>query len=265
VLDYADRHGMVIIDETAAVGLNMLIDAGIAQNKPKRTFGPEVLGDASQAALAQHVRELIARDKNHPSVVMWSLINEPASNEEGSREFFEPIVELARELDPTRPLTYSVVLFATAENDKIADMFDVISLNRYFGWYITPGDLVTAEHYLRHELGTWEKFGKPIMVTEYGADTQPGAHSVWDAPWTEEYQAKFLDTYHRVFDEFPFFVGEQVWNFADFQTSNGTHRVEGNKKGVFTRDRKPKAAAHELRRRWTSFANSKPGTADAAE
>jgi beta-glucuronidase len=258
VLDYADRHGMVIIDETAAVGLNMLIDAGIAQNKPKRTFGPEMLGDASQAALAQHVRELIARDKNHPSVVMWSLINEPASNEEGSREFFEPIVNLARELDPTRPLTYSVVLFANAENDKIVDLFDVISLNRYYGWYITPGDLATAEQYLRQDLASWEKFQRPVMVTEYGADTQPGAHSVWDAPWTEEYQSKFLATYHRVFDEVPYFVGEQVWNFADFQTSNGTHRVEGNKKGVFTRDRKPKAAAHELRRRWTSFGNGKP-------
>jgi len=258
VLDYADRHGMVIIDETAAVGLNMLIDSGIAQKGVKRTFGPEQLGDASQAALAQHVRELIARDKNHPSVVMWSLINEPASNEDGSREYFEPIVKLARELDPTRPLTYSVVMFANAQNDKIVDLFDVISLNRYYGWYVTPGDLATAEQYLRMDLASWEKFGVPVMMTEYGADTQPGAHSIWDGPWTEEYQANLLDMYHRVFDEVPYFVGEQVWNFADFQTSNGTHRVEGNKKGAFTRDRKPKAAAHALRRRWTSFGNSLP-------
>jgi len=260
VLEYADRQGMVIIDETAAVGLNMLIEAGLTQNKHKYTFGPDVLGDASQAALMQHVRELIARDKNHPSVVMWSLINEPASNDEGSRAYFEPIVKMAREMDPTRPLTYSVVMFANAENDKIVDLFDVISLNRYYGWYITPGDLKTAENYLRMDLKSWEKFGRPVMMTEYGADTQPGAHSVWDAPWTEEYQANFLDMYHRVFDEFEYFVGEQVWNFADFQTSDGTHRVEGNKKGAFTRDRKPKAAAHALRRRWTSFGHSKPGT-----
>ena len=258
VLEFADRHGMVIIDETAAVGLNMLIEAGLAQNKLKYTFGPDVLGDASQAAMMQHVRELIARDKNHPSVVMWSLINEPASNDAGSRAYFEPIVELARELDPTRPLTYSLVMFANAENDVILDLFDVISLNRYYGWYITPGDLKTAEQYLRMDLASWEKFGKPVMMTEYGADTQPGAHSVWDGPWTEEYQANLLDMYHRVFDDVDYFVGEQVWNFSDFQTSNGTHRVEGNKKGAFTRDRKPKAAAHALRRRWTSFGNSKP-------
>ncbi|WP_110587987.1 beta-glucuronidase [Microbacterium suaedae] len=260
VLDFADRHGMVIIDETAAVGLNMLIDAGISKGGEKRTFGPEVIGDESQAALAQHVRELIARDKNHPSVVMWSLINEPASNEDGSREYFEPIVRLARELDPSRPITFSLVMFANAKNDQIVDLFDVISLNRYYGWYVTPGDLRTAESYLRMDLASWEAFGKPVMMTEYGADTQPGAHSIWDGPWTEEYQASLLDMYHRVFDEVPYFVGEQVWNFADFQTSNGTHRVEGNKKGAFTRDRKPKAGAHALRRRWTSFGDRKPGT-----
>jgi beta-glucuronidase len=59
-----------------------------------------------------------------------------------------------------------------------------------------------------------------------------------------------LKANHEVVDEFSNFVGEQVWNFADFQTSQGIMRVQGNKKGVFTRDRKPKMAAHMLRERW---------------
>jgi beta-glucuronidase len=45
-------------------------------------------------------------------------------------------------------------------------------------------------------------------------------------------------------------VGEHVWNFADFKTAEGLIRVDGNKKGVFTRDRKPKLAARLLRDRW---------------
>jgi beta-glucuronidase len=98
------------------------------------------------------------------------------------------------------------------------------------------------------------------MMTEYGADTQPGLHSVWDQAWTEEYQSDLLEMYHRVFDRFPQFVGEQVWNFADFATSNGIHRVDGNKKGVFTRDRKPKSAAFALRRRWRGLDGRKPGS-----
>ena len=56
--------------------------------------------------------------------------------------------------------------------------------------------------------------------------------------------------YHRVFDRVDAVVGEQMWNFADFETKPGVFRVDGNKKGVFTRDRRPKAAAYLLRRRW---------------
>ena len=66
---------------------------------------------------------------------------------------------------------------------------------------------------------------------------------------------------HRVFDRTDAVVGEQVWNFADFNTTAGIIRVGGNKKGVFTRDRQPKAAAHALRRRWlnASHPTGRPG------
>ncbi len=259
VYDFADRHGIVVIDETAAVGLNNEVAAGLTGQQAPPTFSDEACNDASQAALAQHVRELIARDKNHPSVVMWCLTNETASLDPASRADFEPIVALAREIDPTRPMTYAAVMFANPDNDCLADLFDVICLNRYYGWYVTPGDLATAENFLERELRMWaDKFGKPLMMTEYGADTMAGMHSVWDQPWSEEYQADLLATYHRVFDRIPEFVGEQVWNFADFQTSIGIHRVDGNKKGVFTRDRRPKSVARALRRRWTEIGTTKP-------
>ncbi|MEU4162928.1 beta-glucuronidase [Actinoplanes sp. NPDC026670] len=259
VMDFADRHGIVVIDETAAVGLNLAVVSGLTGAPPRQTFSPETFGDDTRDAHAQAIRELIARDKNHPSVVMWSLTNEPASNEDGAREYFEPLVKLARTLDPTRPLTYSAVMFAAAANDQIADLFDVLSINRYYGWYIATGDLATAEQYLEQDLRGWlARFGKPIMMSEYGADTQAGLHSIWDTPWTEEYQSAFLAMHHRVFDRIDGFVGEHVWNFADFQTSHGIHRVDGNKKGVFTRDRRPKAAAQELRRRWRELGHRKP-------
>lgn len=265
VLEFADRHGIVVIDETAAVGLNLGVQAGLSGKPTTPSFSAATFNDQTQEAHAQHIRELISRDKNHPSVVMWCIANEPASNEDGALEYFTPLVELARELDPTRPLTYAIVMFATFKNDQIIDLFDVISLNRYYGWYIMSGDLESAEKYLRMDIQGWiDRVDKPIMMTEYGADTQPGVHSVWDQPWSEEYQTAFLDMHHRVFDEFPQFVGEQVWNFADFQTSNGIHRVDGNKKGVFTRTRQPKAAAHALRARWRKIGNRKP-TANAAE
>jgi beta-glucuronidase len=259
VMEFADRHGIVVIDETPAVGLNLGIIGGITGGPTPQTWSPETLNDTTREAHARVIRELVARDKNHPSVVMWSVTNEPASNEEGAREYFEPLVALTRELDPTRPVTFVNVMMAVAGKDLIADLFDVICLNRYYGWYVMPGDLRAAEAALEQELRAWEQlYGKPLIMTEYGADTIAGLHSVQDQPWTEEYQVNLLDMFHRVHDRIPAMVGEQVWNFADFQTSSGFFRVDGNKKGVFTRDRKPKAAAHALRARWTAIGSVKP-------
>ncbi|MDW8803385.1 beta-glucuronidase [Streptomyces scabiei] len=259
VLDFADRQGFVVIDESAAVGLNLFIEGGISSSNKRPTFSPETMNDDTRQAHEQALRELIARDKNHPSVVMWCVSNEPASNENGSREYFEPLVELVRELDPTRPVTYASYMFASPANDRIADLFDVLCLNRYHGWYMANGDLLTAEAALEAEIADWVKtHGKPILMSEYGADTVPGLHSVWDVPWTEEYQTALLEMHHRVFDRFDAVIGEQVWNFADFGTSNGVHRVDGNKKGVFTRQRQPKAAAHTLRARWRRTGSRKP-------
>jgi beta-glucuronidase len=261
-LDYADRHGIVVIDETAAVGLNLGIGGGFHGRVLEASFSPTMFNDATQASHAQGIRELIARDKNHPSVVMWSIANEPESVEEGAREYFQPLVELARELDPSRPLTYANEYRGTFHNDRLADLFDVICLNRYYGWYVDTADLETAALKLEAELRGWEStHGKPIIITEYGADTLAGLHAVGTQAWSEEFQSALLRTYHEVFDRVDAVIGEQVWNFADFQTSQGVIRVDGNKKGVFTRDRRPKAAAFALRERWLADGDADTGAA----
>ncbi|KAK2036187.1 hypothetical protein LZ31DRAFT_536666 [Colletotrichum somersetense] len=253
VLKYADRHGVVVIDETAAVGLNLSIVAGLHGGEKTPTFSPDTVSDETRASHDRAIRELVARDKNHPSVVMWAIANEPAASEPGAREYFEPLVALARRLDPPRPLCYANEYQASVDRCLISDLFDVLCLNRYYGWYLHTGDLEAAEEGLEAELRGWAaRFGKPIVVSEYGADTLAGLHAVGDVPWSEEYQVRVLEMSHRVFDRVDGVVGEHVWNFADFQTpSSFIFRVDGNKKGVFTRDRRPKMAAHALRERWT--------------
>jgi beta-glucuronidase len=258
-MDYADKHGILVIDETAAVGMNMGLSSGVFGTQPKKTFTEENINSASQAALASQIRELIARDKNHPCVIAWSITNEPASEEDGADTYFEPLFKLAKELDPTRPVTYVNVMLAPFDKCKLGQFADFICLNRYYGWYLNHNDLDSAILNYREEMAGWvEKFQKPLVITEYGADTLPGAHSIHGLPWSEEYQVNFLRASHLVHDEFDAVVGEQVWNFADFQTKPGIFRVLGNKKGVFTRDRQPKAAAYELKDRWTKLGNQKP-------
>ncbi|RDW65658.1 Beta-1,4-mannosidase [Aspergillus mulundensis] len=263
VMEYADRHGILVIDETPAVGLAYSIGGGVSSADSPSTFTPEGINNNTRAAHAQALRELVARDKNHPSVIMWSVANEPASDEEGARAYFEPLATLARELDPAgRPITFANLGQATYATDTISDLFDVLCLNRYFGWYSFTGDLDSAGIALKEELTGWSETypGKPIIISEYGADTLAGLHSVMGLIWSEEFQIEYLDVYHGVFDTFDNVVGEHVWNFADFQTKEGIQRVDGNKKGVFTRERRPKGAAYALKKRWSGLNNTGLGT-----
>jgi beta-glucuronidase len=250
VLDEADRRGILVIDEVAAVGLNMGLGGGIFGGQGYVTFSPETVNDQTREVHAQAIRELVARDKNHPSVVIWSIANEPESDTEGAENYFRPLFELTRELDPTRPVGFVNVMLAPYGKCRVSQFGDVLMLNRYYGWYVDTGELRAAEIEWEQELRGWASEGKPIIITEYGADTYPGLHSLPATPWTEEYQVEYLDMNHRVFDRIDAVVGEQMWNFADFATTSGIMRVGGNKKGAFTRDRQPKAAAHALRRRW---------------
>src|SRR5260370_27909546 len=80
----------------------------------------EELGTKEQHA--QVIRELIARDKNHPCIVMWSIANESASEEEGAHHYFQPLVELARDLDPQkRPFTIVLQGMSTPKPNTVSD------------------------------------------------------------------------------------------------------------------------------------------------
>jgi beta-glucuronidase len=82
-----------------------------------------------------------------------------------------------------------------------------------------------------------------------------GAHADPPAMWSEEYQAVLIERVLDVADERPFVAGAHVWVFADFATAQAEHRPHAlNFKGVFTRDRRPKLAAHRLKARWRAYA-----------
>lgn len=248
----ADEQGIVVIDETTAVGVHLNFNAILIGEKARNTF--EEIG--TKAAHEAVIKGLIERDKNHACVVMWSIANEPASDEQGAKAYFEPLVNLARTCDPQqRPVTIVTILTSQPDTCQVQDLVDVLCLNRYYGWYTQTADLKAAKLALAEELDGWsiKQPGKPIMFTEYGADTVAGMHALNDELFTEEYQIRYYEANHEVIDKYPQFIGEQVWNFADFETSTGIIRVQGNKKGIFTRERRPKAVAHYFKERWSNI------------
>jgi beta-glucuronidase len=128
---------------------------------------------------------------------------------------------------------------------------DVICINRYYGWYVRQGRFDEVETGLDQELDQiYKEYRKPIIMTEYGGDCVAGLHSLPATIWSEEYQAKLIKLTMKVMHAKKFMAGDHIWNFADFMTWQTHTRAVGNKKGVFTRDRQPKLAAHVVREIW---------------
>lgn len=250
MLQLCDREGILVIDEAPAVGLNAGFTAtGLLGGNPDGTWKTFKTAEHHRQVL----RDMVQRDKNHPCVIIWSVANEPASQEEGAKEYFEPLLDLVRELDEQkRPATLVTYEGSNPVSCKVAEICDLLIINRYRGWYDTEGNLRGAAALLKDELEGFHKRcpDKPIMLGEYGADTIAGFHDINARIFSEEYQVEFLRVYGEVFDSLPYITGEHVWNFADFATAENIKRVGGNKKGVFTRDRSPKMAAHFLKERW---------------
>lgn len=252
MMQLCDEEGILVIDEVPAVGLNTaftavgLLDAGSKTNNTWTQM-------KTKPQHEQDLQDLIERDKNHPCVICWSVANEPAAQEDGAKEYFEPLVNLVRKRDvQKRPVSIVTYEGSSPETCKVAELCDILMINRYRGWYDNEGQTEGGAALLKDELERFHKRcpEKPIMLTEYGADTLAGMHSISGRMFSEEYQVEFLKAYSKVFDELDYVQGEHVWNFADFATSENVRRVNGNKKGIFTRERQPKMAAFYLKERW---------------
>lgn len=238
-MDLADRYGILVIDELPAVGMNWWHD----------NFMPDRINEETLALHKELTTQLIARDKNHPCIVMLSVSNEAGTHEPTSRPYFEELINHARKI--TELPIINVEFTKHDDGCQVADLVDVIGLNRYYGWYTDHGNLEVVAEQMQTEMEKfYNTFKKPILITEYGTDTIEGLHSIPSETFSEEFQKEYMEECGKAFDACDFCIGEQVWNFADFKTKQGLTRVRGNRKGIFTKDRQPKQAAHYLKDRW---------------
>ncbi len=239
ILDYADKKGILIISEVPSVNLDF------------RLVNDKTLVNHKRAVTRQ-----FARDHNHPSVIMWSIANEPGflgepEYKKHSPDYWKSLFSHARQQDNSRPMTIANVL-SVGSDDPVFEFTDIICINRYYGWYQEPGQIDRALMSLKAELDyIGRKYGKPILVSEFGADTISGLHSTSDQMFTEEYQADLLAGCCKIIEDNDWTIGGHVWNFADFRASQHFRRIVFNLKGVFTRTREPKRAAFVLKDLWS--------------
>lgn len=237
IMDLADSMGIMVIDECPGVNVEGFSESLLETHKKSLT-------------------ELIRRDKNRPSVILWSAANEPRTQQHAAKAYFEAVIKHIRELDNTRPVT--IVESQGCTVTQSSSFVDIISFNRYNGWYSNEGNIDVIAAAVMNEASCWHNnFKKPVILQEYGGDTLEGLHFLPDYIWSEEYQVDLMSKHFEAFDlmrEQGYFIGEFIWNFADFKTAQTYTRVGGNKKGIFTRNRQPKASAHFLRRRYWGLA-----------
>lgn len=99
--------------------------------------------------------QLIYRDRNHPSVVMWSIANEPKSGQSNADSYFKEVVGYMRELDASRPITASIDV--SYEQDQAAKYLDIISFNRFNAWNSNTGRLDTITSNVVNEAKAWHE------------------------------------------------------------------------------------------------------------
>lgn len=215
VLEFCDRHGILMQTEIPAWGYDTFVG-----------MGAEPDTDIMENGLEQF-REMIARDGNHPSVVIWGLCNEIGGQNPPAYQFAKHMVEEAKRLDPNRLCSYaSNSLIKTPERDAVG-LMDIIEVNEYFGtWY--PG---TLEGLAKHLDDLHIAFpGKPVVISEYGycACTK-------DRPEGDEHRMEDLRSHDAVFRSKDFVAGAIFFCYNDYRSHvgySGVGALKQNAHGV---------------------------------
>ena len=153
VLDYCDRHGILMQTEVPAWGSETFDGMGAQPDADLMENGLEQL------------REMIARDRNHPSVVVWGLCNEIWGQNPPAYQFAKRMLEEAKRLDPGRLCSYASNSLSSTPQRDVAGLMDFVEANEYYGTW-APGTAADAARYLDELHGAFP--GKPIVVSEYG-------------------------------------------------------------------------------------------------
>lgn len=188
------------------------------------------------------LEELIRRDHNRASVIIWSVGNEnPDSDEKYS--FMSRLSDHAHASDNTRMVSAACLVDGATLSirDRLAEKLDIIGLNEYIGWYSPNFDELPALFENSHP-------SKPVIITEFGADAMAGLHGSISDKGTEECQAEVYRKQIETISSIPYIKGMTPWILFDFRCPRRTSSIQlfFNRKGLVTSDRKYRKPAFDV-------------------
>jgi len=183
--------------------------------------------------------ENILRDRNRPSVIIWSVANETPVNDDRN-SFLRTLIGDVRRLDPTRLVSAALLVERDKTDgppsmtmaDPLASELDVLAINTYNGWY-------TADKLSTLPASAWHvPADKPLVFSEFGADARAGFHNAETMQkFTEEYQAEFYRQTLAMAERVPTLAGMSPWILKDFRSprrQNPDFQMGWNRKGLIS-------------------------------
>ena len=192
------------------------------------------------------LRELILRDRNRASVIIWSVGNENPDTD-ARLSFMSRLVDTCHQLDPTRLVSAACLVdpVGLVIADRLADRLDVLGINEYFGWY--EPDFTKLPRLFANS-----RPDKPVIICEFGADAVAGARGEADQLFTEDHQLAVYRQQIEVLGAIPYIKGTTPWILYDFRCPRRTNIHQGyyNRKGLLSADKTERKLAFTAMQQW---------------
>jgi beta-glucuronidase len=240
----ADEEGVLLWEEIP-VYWAIAFDLPAAQNAaPLPGKHTDFSRPATYRDAENQLSELILRDRNRASVIVWSVGNENADTD-ARLAFMSSLVQRARELDGTRLISAACLINheTLRIEDRLAEHLDLFGINEYYGWY--DPDFSKLPRLLANS-----RPGKPVVICEFGGGARAGQHGSADDLFTEEYQERLYQRQVATFKQCPYIAGTSPWILYDFRCPRRLNRYqEGfNRKGLIASDRVTRKLAFSVMR-----------------
>lgn len=226
-LDLCDERGMLVWEENHARGF-------VLKDMQNPNF---------EKQCEDCIDEMIEKHYNHPSIVIWGILNECASETPEGREMYQKQYGQIKRLDTSRPTTSATCRHFT---DICLDLPDIVSFNMYSGWYVDVS--IEERHNQQMDwIASTGGAGKPVIVSEFGAAAIYGFRDRGRSKWSEERQEDIIRENLEVYQKDDRLMGAFIWQFADCRVTEeggwfATRARCHNNKGILDEYRRPKQA-----------------------